>query len=318
MIAVSLYRARTLVIRVTAVMAVLLAIAVGGALNALRTMPIPRDSDAGTHGAPRAKLPGTQTVTTADGVTTITTANGVTTFSRTLGDGRKKSVTSRVVQTSGSQINAASLARFLETGGFVGLIVASVLAANLSRERLTLALAWTRPRSRYREALAGIGIDVATIVMVDFLALGLLLLAYALFLLLANVLGFGWIFGTGGLRFSMDGLGDLGLFARVIGGCLGASIMWYGIVAACTASFARPALAWVAWPVFLVLAALAASHGLRGLGLDSLVAALALFDPILYFNANSDIANRILTSWAIGATGVAIAVVGWSRREFSR
>jgi hypothetical protein len=185
---------------------------------------------------------------------------------------------------------------------FGGLIVASALAGNLSRERSYLALVWTRPRTRTNEALTTIGVDLATIVAADVVLLVLAEIGLGIFNALA---------GTHVAQTLVAG--DA---APTLAAALGASFMWYGIVAACTAPFARSALSWIAWPVFLAVASFYASHALRIFGLDPVMQALMALDPLAYFPGSN--AFPPLFAWLIAALGCAVAVYGWSRKELTR
>jgi hypothetical protein len=160
---------------------------------------------------------------------------------------------------------------------------------------------WTRPRTRTNEALTTIGVDLATIVVADVILFILVELGLLIFNALAGV-----HVANGGP--TSDTLGALAA-------ALGASFMWYGIVAACTAPFAKSALSWIAWPVFFAIVALYASHALRIFGLDPLIQALMYLDPIAYYNND---ALPTYLAWLIAALGCAAAVYGWSRKELTR
>jgi hypothetical protein len=267
---IAVYRAKLVLIRYTIVCAIIIAIGLIGTLNV-----------AHAH------------------VSVISDANGAKSYTvGTNANGAQHAQTEHIMPPD----QTIPLAALLAGIGFGGVVVASALAGNLSRERSYLALVWTRPRTRTNEALTTIGVDLATIVVADVILLALVELGILLFNLFSGV-----HVGNGGPTPETFG---------TIAGMLGAAFMWYGIVAACTAPFAKAALSWIAWPVFFAIGAFYASHALRVFGLDPLMQALMYVNPVAYYPGNE--ALPTLLAWLIAALGCAAAVYGWSRKELTR
>jgi hypothetical protein len=203
--------------------------------------------------------------------------------------------------------------------GFGGLIVASITCSNLSRERSLLALAWTRPEQRNLAALRMIAVDALTIVVVDVVVAALIALAVTIF---GDAGGFN--FNGTSLPWSFTDAGGIpSSFAEI----LGATFMWYGLIAAATSWSTKAAIAWAAWPIFIAIGGIAGTHALAPLGLDPVIQFLAFFDPLTYLqtqtHGNADtlpVHTFAVTagSWIIAAVACALAVYGWSRKEFSR
>lgn len=196
------------------------------------------------------------------------------------------------------------LSYIVVAAGFIGILTASIVAGTLSRERQYLAMAWTRPENRFRGALIAIAIDFGVIILCDVIAF-------------VVIVGSMQILGNAQLL-RVDGTDVLASTVLSIG----IAYMWYGLVAACTAPFARTALVFAGYPVFFVLFFLDASHAGRIVGLDGLIHLLDRLNPLAYIDS-AGIVERgygvsIATVFAFAIVGSLIAVAGWSRREATR
>lgn len=192
----------------------------------------------------------------------------------------------------------------------MGLIIASMLGGILAKENDGhLELAWTKPVSRERYALEGIVVDAAAIVVSQLLAIAATLLASLLFF----VPRFGFSAETGWQI----------LFA------LAATLAWYAIVTAASASLRRGpgVVVGIGWIVALLIPGIAGV--LEGVSSVSAVAAwfyaifhsLSFIDPIAYltFHRNEPIMMPFSSSagvlCALVAGYVALAVAQWRRVE---
>lgn len=194
----------------------------------------------------------------------------------------------------------------------MGLIVASILGGALAKENDGhLELAWTKPISRERYAVASFAIDSAAIVLSQLLTIAVTLLATLMFF----VPRFGWE-------------SNMGWFIFV---ALAGPLSWYAVVTAGSASLRRgPGLViGLGWVAALLIPGLA--QALAGAAQVNPIAAwfyaifhgLSYLDPIAYLELNHGRAGILSLSTA-GCAGVlcaliagylALAVAQWRRVE---
>jgi len=192
--------------------------------------------------------------------------------------------------------------------GLAALVIASILGGFLANERSHTPLAWTKPVSRERFALAYMGVDAAGIVASFLIAL---------------VLGvFGIMWGLGMIRFTTVDP-DVWTTLLLVGG---GAFAYYGLVRAASQAFPeRPsAIAGASWPILLGLAAMHAAP--IPTALHDIIVALNFLNPLAYFGRvesnGSDTGLlplagplRIACLWLLAVVYGAVAVVLYRRAE---
>ena len=192
----------------------------------------------------------------------------------------------------------------------MGLIVASILGGVLAKENDGhLELAWTKPVSRERYALASIGVDAAAIIVSQLLTIAVTLLATLMFFVPKFAYGanMGWAI----------------LLA------LAAPIAWYALVTAASASLKRGpgVVIGLGWVAAIFIPSLAAA--LQGVAAVNPIAAwfyaifrgLSYIDPISYVSFQRDRPMMMPYPGSVGvlcaliAGYVALAVAQWRRVE---
>lgn len=219
------------------------------------------------------------------------------------------------VRLSGSDvhIDAIPLTLVLTIAGFGSLVLGTLLAGTLNRERDTLALSWTRPIARERMAATMMAIDLGGVVA-----------AFALTLVL-----------------SLMPLVTVGLLTRVVAdphapgavaNMFGVTVMWYGIVQAATSWYRGRAglVVGLSWPAFGLLLVLGRQTRF-GPVVQTLAAALDYLNPLAYLlshdttkggtslheSAYLALPESALTAmaWALGIAACAVAIAAWKRSE---
>lgn len=188
----------------------------------------------------------------------------------------------------------------------LGALVASVLALTLSRENDGhLEIAWTKPFSRERYALATMLTDGAGVLASAAMMLVTILIVFAIY---------------GGLRFIVT---DSQTFASLVFSVV-FPLSIYGIVVAATASLRKGAVfLGMFWPVALILPSLS---GLQWLNLGQIVRIVDIVNPVAYlyaFNGAGAIVSPVppQAAYQIGAlailtiAGVAASLAQWRRLE---
>lgn len=195
----------------------------------------------------------------------------------------------------------------------MGLIVASMLGGVLSKENDGhLELAWTKPVSRERYALAAIGVDAAAIVLSQLLTIAVTLLATLMFFVphFHYEQQVGWH-----ILYSLAG-----------------PLAWYAVITAASASLKRGPgmIIGLGWVVALIVPSVAgALHGAAGVNsvaawFYAIFNGLSYIDPIAYLSFNGGRHGVTLmisvaqSSWALCALVVgyvALAVLQWRRVE---
>jgi hypothetical protein len=192
----------------------------------------------------------------------------------------------------------------------MGLIVASILGGALAKENDGhLELAWTKPVSRERYALAGIAVDAIAIVVAQLLTIAVSLLATLMFLV---------------PRFSYGPNLAWAILLAFAG-----PVAWYALITAASASLKRGpgiviGLGWVA--AVLIPGIAGALQGAAGVNpiaawFYAIFHALAYIDPISYFSFHKDQTTMMPFPDSVGvmfvliAAYVALAVAQWRRVE---
>lgn len=192
----------------------------------------------------------------------------------------------------------------------MGLIVASILGGVLSKENDGhLELAWTKPVSRERYALAAMAVDAVTIVVSQLLALAVALIAALMFVLphFSYARTFGWY-----------------IFLA-----MAAPVAWYALITAASASIKRGpgVVIGVAWVAAILVPSL--GHALEAVASLNPIAAwfyaifkgLSYIDPIAYLSFNGGHSYLMPVwegAWVLCALAIgylALAVAQWRRVE---
>lgn len=194
----------------------------------------------------------------------------------------------------------------------LGVIVASMLAGPLAKENDGhLELAWTKPVSRERYAVAAIAIDIVTMIVSQLGLIAVVLLGTAMWVLPSITLG----------RNAPE----------LILSSLLAPIAWYACLTCFSASLRRgPGMViGLGWFAALVIPAvlLATEHTYNpvGIGVHAIFTALAYIDPIVYIPSMSphsahsqlfeSLGAAIAALAALSIAYIAVAVLQWRRVE---
>jgi hypothetical protein len=194
----------------------------------------------------------------------------------------------------------------LVLGGFGAAFLATFFAANLSSERATLPLLWTKPVSRTALAYRFVAIDT---------------LGMAVAIVMTAVAALALIAGIGQLR--AVHVGSAGFANAAL--ALGAPLAWYGLMLLVASRSDRDGASRagaLSWPVFIVIILLAASA--LPPPAHALAVALGHVDPLFYLlgaerpgsgllNAHAGI--RGAACWLIASVTIAIAIRFWTARE---
>lgn len=194
----------------------------------------------------------------------------------------------------------------------IGVIVASILAGPLAKENDGhLELAWTKPVSRERYALAAIGTDIAAIVVSQLGLIAVVLLGTAMWVMPAITAG--------------RNAAELILFSLL------APVAWYACLTCFSASLRRGVgmVLGLGWFLALVIpgvyAATSHTYNPVGIGVHAIFMALAYIDPIAYVPSMSPHGahENMFASMSVSLASVALlaiaylafAVLQWRRVE---
>ncbi len=230
-------------------------------------------------------------------------------------DVNKKAGTSHIVMTH-DMSGQMGIGILFAISAVIGLITATMLGGTLAKENDGhLELAWTKPVSRDRLALASMAVDMLTIVISQVAAVVLILICILMFVaprLYAN-----------------------SLTPAVIGLALIGPIAWYACLTAFSASMRRGlglvcGLGWLA-AIVVPSVAQGTAYSVSDLGrtVHAITQAIAYIDPIAYLSFHGSLSNTGMQfQTAIGSIGtsalilvgltaiyVVLAVLQWRRVE---
>ena len=200
---------------------------------------------------------------------------------------------------------ALPLGAFFVVGAFVAALFTTTLYTSLHAQRSSLDLAFTKPLARMRLAATFFGIDFAAIVACYAAAVFLLLLPFAVFGLLGDVVP------------EADAVPAL-----ILG--LGICVLLYGLMQLATAWLrggGAIAIIGSLWVAFIVVASI--DHA-RITNIEAILWVLRPLDPIRYFGLLSyssagvhphDLFSATLLAWGFGLAACALAAFTWQRIE---